>query len=365
ICCDPQSMERSANFIESALFQQGIIPSGNAFNQLELFRCALPGNSSELKKYDKFLTTIDAALCLFFKERLLVDEKSSFLLTFTDRSGIPVSIDPSDLPMQTGRIKNRNRFVLGSSGTGKSYAINAIVQQYLQYNMDVVIVDVGHSYWGLCRTYGGKYITYSEDNPITMNPFALSKDEFNIEKKDFLVTLICLLWKGSEGTATTLERDVIAKVITDFYSAYFSPSPHQQPALNFNAFYDYAKQEIPQIIEREKINFDAHEFCFVLKKFYLGGEYESILNEAADSSLFDEPFIVYEIDNIQQNKILLPIVTLIIMDLFIQKMRHRKNRRKTLILEEAWRAISSPIMANFLLYLNKTVRKFYGEIIEV
>src|SRR5690606_7164663 len=169
----------------------------------------------------------------------------------------------------------------------------------------------------------------------------------------------------SEGTATTLERDVIAKVITDFYSAYFSPSPHQQPALNFNAFYDYAKQEITQIIEREKINFDAHEFCFVLKKFYTGGEYESILNEAADSSLFDEPFIVYEIDNIQQNKILLPIVTLIIMDLFIQKMRHRKNRRKTLILEEAWRAISSPIMANFLLYLNKTVRKFYGEIIEV
>ncbi len=365
LCCEPQSMERSANFIESALFQQGIIPSRNAFNQLELFRCALPGNSSELKKYDKFLTTIDAALCLFFKERLLVDEKSNFLLTFTDRSGLPVSIDPSDLPMRTGRIKNRNRFVLGSSGTGKSYAINAIVQQYLQYNMDVVIVDVGHSYWGLCRTYGGKYITYSEENPITMNPFALSKDEFNIEKKDFLVTLICLLWKGSEGTATTLERDVIAKIITDFYSVYFSQSPHQQPALNFNAFYDYAKQEIPQVIKQEKINFDAHEFCFVLKKFYLGGEYETILNEAADSSLFDEPFIVYEIDNIQQNKILLPIVTLIIMDLFIQKMRHRKNRRKTLILEEAWRAISSPIMANFLLYLNKTVRKFYGEIIEV
>lgn len=365
LCCQEQHMERSASFIESSLFHQGIIPSRNAFNQLELFRCALPANAGELKKYDKFLTTIDAALCFFFKERLLTDEKSDFLLTFTDRRGIPVSIDPSDLPMQTGRIKNRNRFVLGSSGTGKSYAINAIIQQYLQYNMDVVIVDVGHSYSGLCSTYGGKYITYSEDRPITMNPFAVSKQEFNIEKKDFLITLICLLWKGSDGTATTLERDVIAKIISDFYKEHFSNASKYRSTLNFNSFYDYAKENIPKVVKREKIDFQVDEFCFVLKKFYQGGEYESILNEPADTSLFDEPFIVYEIDNIQQNKILLPIVTLIIMDLFIQKMRHRRNRRKTLILEEAWRAISSPIMASFLLYLNKTVRKFYGEIIEV
>lgn len=365
LCCQQQHIERSASFIESALFQQGIIPSRNAFNQLELFRCALPANAGELKGYDKFLTTIEAALCFVFKERMLTDEKSDFLLTFTDRRGIPVSIDPSDLPMQTGRIKNRNRFVLGSSGTGKSYAINAIVQQYLQYNMDVVIVDVGHSYSGLCSTYGGKYITYREDKPITMNPFAVSKQEFNIEKKDFLITLICLLWKGSEGAASALERDVIATVITDYYKQHFSSASCSQSTLNFNSFYDYAKENIPKVIQQERIDFQADEFCFVLKKFYRGGQYESILNEPADTSLFDEPFIVYEIDNIQQNKILLPIVTLIIMDLFIQKMRHRRNRRKTLILEEAWRAISSPIMASFLLYLNKTVRKFYGEIIEV
>ncbi|WP_221628821.1 TraG/VirB4 family ATPase, partial [Elizabethkingia anophelis] len=169
-----------------------------------------------------FLTTADAALCFFFKERLPTDEPSEFLLRFTDRQGVPVAIDPSDLVMRTGRIKNRNRFVLGSSGTGKRYAINAIVQQYLQYNMDVVIVDVGHSYSGLCSTYGGKYITYSEQKPITMNPFAISEEEYNIEKKDFLITLICLLWKGSEGTVTTVERDVISNVISAYYSQYFS-----------------------------------------------------------------------------------------------------------------------------------------------
>ena len=366
VSTQPVHMERASNFIEAALFQQGIIASRNAFNQLELFRAALPANGIELKKYDWFLTTCDAALCLFFKESLLGDEPSDFVLYFTDRQGVPVAIDPADLPMQTGRIKNRNRFVLGSSGTGKSYAINAIVQQYLQYNMDVVIVDVGHSYSGLCSSYNGKYITYTEEKPITMNPFAISKEEFNLEKKDFLITLICLLWKGANGETSTLERDVIAKVIADYYLAYFSSIADVSPVeLNFNSFYDFAKDNIPVVMKQENIPFDVEEFCFVLKKFYKGGEYEQILNEPADKSLFDEQFVVYEIDNIQSNTILLPIVTLIIMDMFIQKMRHRKNRRKTLILEEAWRAISSPIMANFLLYLNKTVRKFYGEIIEV
>lgn len=284
------------------------------------------------------------------------------MIRFTDRQGIPVGIDPADLPMRTGRINNRNKFVLGPSGSGKSFFMNALVEQYLLYNMDVVIVDVGHSYSGLCAYYNGKYITYSEEKPITMNPFAMNAGEYNIEKKDFLITLIALLWKGADGTISTIERDVLSNVINAYYIAKFQD---HRPELNFNTFYEFALEKIPQIKQEERIPFDVDEFRYVLKKFYQGGEYQAILNEAADQSLFSERLIIYEIDNIQTNAILLPIVTLIIMDVFIQKMRHRKQQRKTLILEEAWRALASPIMANFLLYLNKTVRKFWGEIIEV
>ncbi|EHQ26465.1 TraG family conjugative transposon ATPase [Mucilaginibacter paludis] len=355
-------IQKAVNFVESALFQLGIIPSKNAYNQLELFRSALPGNAVELKSYDWFLTTCDAAACFFFKESLPNDEPSDFLIRFTDRQGIPVGIDPADLPMRTGRINNRNKFVLGPSGSGKSFFMNALVEQYLLYNMDVVIVDVGHSYSGLCAYYNGKYITYSEEKPITMNPFAMNAGEYNIEKKDFLITLIALLWKGADGTISTIERDVLSNVINAYYIAKFQD---HRPELNFNTFYEFALEKIPQIKQEERIPFDVDEFRYVLKKFYQGGEYQAILNEAADQSLFSERLIIYEIDNIQTNAILLPIVTLIIMDVFIQKMRHRKQQRKTLILEEAWRALASPIMANFLLYLNKTVRKFWGEIIEV
>ncbi|MGE6221174.1 TraG family conjugative transposon ATPase [Nubsella zeaxanthinifaciens] len=368
ICAAQQQIDRATNYIEAALFQQAIVPSRNAYNQLELFRCALPGNGVELQKYDWFLTTADAALCLFFREALPKDEPSDFLIRFTDRQGVPVAIDLSDLPMRTGRINARNRFCLGPSGAGKSFLINALVEQYMLYNMDVVIVDTGHSYSGLCSYYNGKYITWSEDRPITMNPFAITESEYNIEKKDFLCTLVSLLWKGAEGNVSAIERDVIANVISAYYGEYFGLDGgllEKVIGLNFNSFYEFALKRIPEIKSQEKIPFELEEFRFVLKKFYKGGEFDTILNEATDKSLFSERFIVYEIDNLKENRILFPIVTLAIMDVFIQKMRHRSSQRKALIIEEAWKAIASPLMAGYILYLYKTVRKFWGEAIVV
>jgi conjugation system TraG family ATPase len=356
-----EQIQKAANFIESALFQLGIIPSKNAYNQLELFRSALPGNAVELQHYDWFLTTCDAALCFFFKESMPKDEPSGFLIRFTDRQGVPIGIDPADLPMRTNRINNRNKFVLGPSGSGKSFFMNALIEQYQLYNMDMVIVDTGHSYSGLCSYYNGKYITYTDKKPITMNPFQITEDEYNIEKKDFLSTLIGLLWKGADGIFNPVERDVISNVISAYFLKFFA----EKGELNFNSFYEFAIIKIPEIKAEEKISFDIDEFRYVLKKFYKGGEFAPILNEPADQSLFTERFIVFEIDSIKENRVLFPIVTLIIMDVFIQKMRFRQDQRKCLIVEEAWKAIASPLMAGYLLYLYKTVRKFWGEAIVV
>lgn len=370
IAADREKIQRAANFVESALFQIGIIPSRNAYNQFELFCGALPGNSVALKSYDLFLTTGDAALCFLFKESLPADEPSDFLLRFTDRQGTPVGIDLSDYPLRTGRITARNRFVLGSSGSGKSYCLCSVIEQYLLYNMDVVIIDVGHSYSGLSSYLGAKYITWSDQNPITMNPFSISESEYNIEKKDFLVTLISLLWVGADGTISNVARDVISNVLSSYYSCYYAgrrgiSAEHRVDELSFNSFYEYALCKIPEIKAQENIPFDLDEFKFVLKKYYKDGEFEAILNEPADDSLFNERLVIFEIDAVKEIKSLFPIVTLIIMDLFLQKMRYRKDQRKALIIEEAWKAIASPLMAGNILYFYKTVRKFWGEIIVV
>lgn len=358
------NLDTITNYIESSLFNIGITPSKNAYNQYELFRSCLPGNSGELKMYDKFLTTSDASLCFLFKERLLKTENSAFKIFFSDRQGIPVGIDTNDHPLETGRINNRNKFVLGPSGSGKSFFMNHLIRQYYRYNMDIIIVDTGHSYWGLCSYYQGRYITYREDKPITMNPFRIKPEEFNEEKRQFLRSLIGLLWKGAEGSLSQIEDTILADAIEAYYDDYFENLFPDSSYLSFNSFYEFSITRINQVMRKENIPFDIKEYAFILKKFYRGGHFEMILNDELDSTLFDEQFIVFEIDAIKEHKILFPITTLIIMDVFLQKMRHKKNR-KALIIEEAWKAIASPMMASYILYLYKTVRKFWGEAIVV
>jgi conjugation system TraG family ATPase len=158
-----------------------------------------------------------------------------------------------------------------------------------------------------------------------------------------------------------VEDSVLMSTIQAYYKVFFKKDRSQ---LSFNTFYEFSMTHIQTIIERERINFDLNEFQFILKKFYEGGEYAAILNDDIDQSLFDESFIVFEIDAIKEHKVLFPITTLIIMDVFLQKMRHKSNR-KALIIEEAWKAIASPMMAGYILYLYKTVRKFRGEAVVV
>ena len=354
---DSKELSKAVNFIEGSLFDCGIVSSKQCFNQMELFMCSLPGMSYSLKNYDRFLTTSNAAICLFFKERLAQTEDSPLLINFTDRQGVPVGIDMSGKEGEIKRTNNSNKFILGPSGSGKSFFMNAYIRQLYLYDTDIVLVDTGHSYSGMCEYYGGRYITYSAEKPITMNPFKITQEEYNEEKKEFLKSLIALLWKGTDGTINQVEDSLLSNVITAYYNQYFEGLIAE---LNFNSFYDFAISKIDSETKSEGIRFDINSFQYILKKFYKGGDFDMILNNDIDNTLFDESFIVFEIDAIKDHKILFPIVTLIIMDVFIQKMRIKKNR-KALIIEEAWKAIASPMMAGYILYLYKTVRKFWGE----
>ena len=364
IVCDKKDrIEKAVNAVENSLFSVGIIPGKNTYNQLELFRSAIPGNAEELKEYDLFLTSRPAAICFLFKETLPESDKSDYQLWFTDRQGLPIAIDTSELPMFTGRISNRNRFILGPSGSGKSFFTNSYAKQCRELGADIVLVDTGNSYYGLCKYFGGKYITYTEEKPITMNPFKIEAIENNEEKRQILKELIGLIWKGVDGKLSQVEDDILTKTVTNYYNDYFRIK-EKVTRLCFDTFYEFSCREIESIMKDERVRFDLDEFRFILQKFYKGGIYDKILNDEFDNTLFSESFIVFEIDNIKEHKLLFPITTLIIMDVFIQKMRHKKNK-KVLIIEEAWKAIASPMMAGYILYLYKTVRKFAGEAIVV
>lgn len=484
VSCPVDKVTPVTSYLETKLYECGIMPSRTAYNQLELFTDSFPGNAYAFNSdYDLFLTLSDAALCFFFKEHLKESEQTPLTTYYTDRQGLPVCIDFTG---KEGKIKmtdNANFFCIGPSGSGKSFHTNSVVRQLLEQNTDVVIVDTGDSYEGICGYFGGTYISYTKEKPISMNPFKVTKEEYELnfgEKKNFLKSLIFLIFKGNE-LPTKIEDMLVNQTIVEYYDAYFHPFEkftekerdglrqkllvdakmeedydnykdkmedidelinntedppskveenrmlmlpteahrqklirqyrslnalaHDQGAtqaereralcimekfkkelyensflikiekqidylevqkrrlrvkeLSFNSYYEFALERIPQITSQEKISFGIRDFAAILKQFYRGGELETTLNSDLNVNLFDERFIVFEIDKIKDDPVLFPIVVLIIMDVFLQKMRIKKGR-KALIIEEAWKAIASPTMAEYIKYLYKTVRKFHG-----
>ena len=482
VSCPPDKVTPVTSFLETKLYECGIMPSRTAYNQLELFINSFPGCAYGFNPdYDLFLTLSDSALCLFFKEHLKGCEDTPLTTFYTDRQGLPVCIDITGKEGKVKMTDNANFFCIGPSGSGKSFHMNSVVRQLLEQNTDVVMVDIGDSYEGICGYFGGTYISYSKEKPISMNPFKVTREEYEQnfgEKKNFLKSLIFLIFKGNEAPSK-IEDMLVNQTIVEYYEAYFNPftsfsdtereglrqkllvaakmeddyekfatdmrdieeqinAPEPEtkttvralilpseerrnkiirqcralramivdratteaekekaaskievykkelhetsmlmkidkqidhmeeqkrrlkvPSLSFNTYYEFALERIPQITSLEKIHFDIRDFAAILKQFYRGGELEVTLNSDLDTNLFDERFIVFEIDKIKDDPVLFPIIVLIIMDVFLQKMRIKKGR-KALIIEEAWKAIASPTMAEYIKFLYKTVRKFHG-----
>lgn len=422
VSCPADKVTPVTSYLETKLYGCGIMPSRTAYNQLELFTDSFPGNAYAFNPdYDLFLTLSDAALCFFFKEHLKESEDTPLTTYYTDRQGLPVCID---ITGKEGKIKmtdNSNFFCIGPSGSGKSFHMNSVVRQLLEQGTDVVMVDTGDSYEGICGYFGGTYISYSKEKPISMNPFKVTQEEYaqNFgEKKNFLKSLIFLIYKGN-AFPTKIEDMIVNQTIVEYYDAYFHPfekfteeeretlrrkllleakmedghgksdrdmedidrqinakePPEERtsmlPALpseirrmklirqcrslvalmrdraasesekehaarivekyrkelyentmliriekridrmekqkqrlkvrelSFNSYYEFALERIPQITAQEKIRFGIRDFAAILKQFYRGGELETTLNADLDVDLFNERFIVFEIDKIK------------------------------------------------------------------
>ena len=466
-----KDLQKVTNSLENLLARYGMHLSKRAYNQLELFVAS-------------FLTLSDPALCLLYKERQQKGDDTNLKCYYTDRQGVPMPVDVSGKEGKVRYTDNSNFFVLGPSGSGKSFFMNTVMRQYYEQDTDIVIVDTGDSYEGLCSYFEGVYITYSKEHPISMNPFKIEKAEYDENfqaKKDFLRNVIFLIFKGN-GEPTKLEETIINQTLIEYFEEYFHPfngfteeerenmrhiieledrrtgkydeyeqelekrygvsddideeeyaeadnnaasdlsdSQKQRDLrlrdklqaviddsaatdgekdnakkqllrrltpelieskylqrinkkidrmerqrkkmrvteLNFNSYYEFAVGRIPQIMKQDQVQFAINEFATILKPFYKGGEMEHTLNNDMDSSLFNEKFIVFEIDKIKENPVLFPIVVLIIMDVFTQKML-LKEGRKCLVIEEAWKAIATPVMATYIQYLYKTARKHWA-----
>ena len=366
-------LKRIRNDVGSQLALMGCTPHHDTVDMPVLFWAAIPGNEADFPAEESFYTFLDQALCLFNEETNYRSSLSPFGIKMSDRlSGIPIHLDISDLPMKRGVITNRNKFILGPSGSGKSYLTNHLVRQYWEQGSHILLVDTGNSYQGLCslihaKTKGrdGVYFTYTEEAPIAFNPFYVEDGVYDVEKRESLKTLLLTLWKRESEEPTRSEEVALSNAVNLYLSKLRAD---RSIVPSFDTFYEFVETDYRRLLEQKRVrekDFDLENFLNVLEPYYKGGEYDYLLNSDKQLDLLDKRFIVFELDNISSNRTLLPVVTLIIMETFISKMRRLKGVRKMILIEECWKALTSANMSAYIKYLYKTVRKYFGEAVVV
>ena len=366
-------LKRIRNDVGSQLALMGCTPRHNTVDVPVLFWAAIPGNEADFPAEESFYTFLDQALCLFNEETNYRSSLSPFGIKMSDRlSGIPIHLDISDLPMKRSVITNRNKFILGPSGSGKSYLTNHLVRQYWEQGSHILLVDTGNSYQGLCslihaKTKGrdGVYFTYTEEAPIAFNPFYVEDGVYDVEKRESLKTLLLTLWKRESEEPTRSEEVALSNAVNLYLSKLRAD---RSIVPSFDTFYEFVETDYRRLLEQKRVrekDFDLANFLNVLEPYYKGGEYDYLLNSDRQLDLLDKRFIVFELDNISSNRTLLPVVTLIIMETFISKMRRLKGVRKMILIEECWKALTSANMSSYIRYLYKTVRKYFGEAVVV
>ena len=337
-------LRRVKNDVGSALALMECTPHHNTTDLPALYWAGIPGNEADFPAEETFYTFTGQALCFFTAETCYRNSLSPFGIRMVDRlTGKPVFLDISDLPMKKGVVTNRNKFILGPSGSGKSFFTNHLVRQYWEQGTHILLVDTGNSYKGLCdlihqKTRGddGIYFTYKENDPISFNPFFTEDYQYDIEKRDSIKTLILTLWKRENEPPRRSEEVALSNAVS-LYIEKIKKNRKIKP--NFNSFYDFVRKDYRKILAdknvREK-DFDVDGFLNVLEPYYKNGEYGYLLNSDKELDLLNKRFIVFELDVVKDNPILFPVVTIIIMETFINKMRRLQGIRKMILIEEAW-----------------------------
>jgi hypothetical protein len=439
---DSSSGKINRSKIITAISQIGAIPYQESVAAPAVWWAGIPGNGQALPDNECFDSFLEQASCFLNMESVYRSSKSTFGIRMGDRlSGLPIHVDISDEPMKKGVITNRNKIVVGGSGSGKSMFMNHLLHSYVRQGAHCIVVDVGHSYEGLCKLLKGYYFTYTRQKPIAFNPFYMSrydvvpgegeahgvehserhgkdykqqriqlgKDADNdndnrdqhqdyrhqnykgankkavfsepepglglepdTEKKESIKTLLVALWKQGDESFRRSEYVAISSALTGYY-AYLEKengdvNRKEKIFPCFDSFYEYLETVFVDVLQKDGVkdrDFDMHNFLYVLRPYYKGGEFDYLLNARENLDLMDQPFIVFELDNIKDHPVLFPVITLIIMEMFISKMRRLKGIRKVIVIEEAWKAIARSGMAEFMKYLYKTVRKHYGEAVTV
>ena len=351
------------NATTTAISKLGITPVRDTANAPAQFWTSIPGNESGLAFSEYMTMELQSGLCLNLFDGFdtgIVDG----VLKMSDRIRlVPQRFDIQEKALDAGLIENYNVFLLGPSGSGKSFFMNKYLRSCYVAGQHCFLIDVGDSYRALCHIIkeesGGKdgtYYTFEKGKPISFNPFRNVKrfSQADSEAMNFLFTLMVTLWKNGKVEISSSAEKYVRESISQFLRQW----PEGADPV-FNDYFEYVRDVFGDLLKAEdagKEYFDLKDYLISLEQFYKGGPYDHLLNSSESVNILEDRFVVFEIDHIKGDPVIYPITTLVIMDAFMEKMTSNSDF-KVMCIEEAWKAIMGTQMATYMLELWKTARK--------
>ena len=375
-----RNMDTISGQVTAALARMNVSSVRNTFDTPVIWYAGFPGAACEISKDNLMTMELRSSLCTGISETFQRGIPGGRIKLRDRLRGIPVTIDMQDAAEKAGCVTNYNAFIMGPSGSGKSFFTNTLVRNLYDAGETVFIIDIGDSYEGLCsvindQTGGeeGHYYRWDTVSKLSFDAFWdidtwIDSDEVLNKQSEglgFITSFIQTLWKPKGGWDSSS-----VNILDSMLGAFAKERKRHSDKTILNDLYHFLRFDVMEDMASEE-GYLCGDSKITLREFNLGdmltamesytgkGPYAFLLNDRNPVDVISSRFTVFEMQQITESKDqFLSLVLLCIMNAFNAKMRREPDKFKVMIIEEAWKAIMNETMSPFMKSLWKTSRKF-------
>ncbi|WP_423819656.1 TraG family conjugative transposon ATPase [Salinimicrobium sp. TIG7-5_MAKvit] len=315
--------------------------------------------SSNFSNEDLFVTDLKHALCLLVNNTNYKSDKQGII--FNDRQhNIPVIKDVWDEDKK--RIKARNFAIFAPTGEGKSFLANNILRQFFEDGVRLVIIDLGGSYNKFAMLYPQDHLIlrYEQGKNLGINPFFINgtRDLGPQHLEDLTIFLLELF---ATGELLDKAREVAMKKILKHY--YHSVARGH----SMESFYDFIEAKQKTLLKDLQIHrdyFDLENFLHIMSEYVKGGLYSFLFEISEDQSfrLEEKRLIVFELDEIKDNKEILSVMLKLIKSAIQRTIWQNRNEKGIILFDEFAKQLKFGNVLESVEFYYQAIRKQNGAI---
>lgn len=345
--------EEKLNFLtekcKSNLNSLLIMPKSCTYRMAQAVRSCLPLGEDDLKVQQEFSTNSLAATIPFISSSCGL--RDGILLGKEEETKTPVYVDFDSLP-------NKHFFILGTSGSGKSYTAKyLLIQLFIAMDANIYVMDPNSEYKELCNRFGGQTIELSRESDSIINIFDLANEDFG-SKMLSLISIFDIIIGGMSES----QKGVLNQMLLQTYElkgiSQSDPSTWNKTPPTFSDFFTIVQKNRKDISKSDKsLSKQETRSLEVLSNrtaMYTKDGFFGFLDRETKIDLHQR-FINFDLSKLPSS--VRTLMMFAVLDFLFREIK-KDNKPKILLIDEGWALLRSKEAEGYLLDFIKTSRKF-------